>query len=183
MSWLSNLIDRYNKRKLKKLNRSKRHIRDFVDIDRAKSVGFVVNMNQYKMDDIKLLRSYIGDLKKQQKNIVLVELNFEKKSEPQFRNSVNAIFINPSKLNILEHPKAAIENQLQRHQIDILINLDFSEKVTSKFVCSMANARTRTGKREVGYEDCYELMIEMPENNGLKKTLREYSYFLQMLEK
>ena len=114
---------------------------------------------------------------------MLIEINFHKKSDPQFSNSVESIFINPAKLNWLDYPTPTIENQIKRHELDILMDFDSSNRMTSKYLCSMAKAKTRAGVHREGFESCYELMINGSENNGMKTLIKEFDYFLNMIDK
>ena len=55
--------------------------------------------------------------------------------------------------------------------------------MTSKYVCSIAKAKTRTGMHKEGFESCYELMIGPSENKGMKGMIKEFDYFLNMIDK
>ncbi|MEM9986285.1 MAG: hypothetical protein AAF804_14425, partial [Bacteroidota bacterium] len=103
----------------------------------------------------------------------------------------------------------AIESEIQSHEMDILMDFDRSSRMASKYVCSMAKAKTRTGMHREGLESCYELMItpsaglvtsqvamkgEAPtydseiealgpnEKPDLKSVIKEFDYFLNMID-
>jgi hypothetical protein len=129
------------------------------------------------------LLTYIKKLQKENKSITVIELNFEKKAVPQFNTEVPSIFINASNINWLDFPNQAIENQIRRHEFDILMNLDPSERMTSKYLCNMAKVKTRAGMLHDGLELCYELMVPPAPNKRLNDVIKEFDHFLQMLEK
>lgn len=189
MNWISRIKERYTKERIRNLDDGgHQYKRDFIDIDKAKRIGLIFNMNQCKTEDIQLIYSYVDALVKKQKKLLVIELNFLKKSSPELTGSFDAIFINPSSLNWLDYPTPGVEKQIQQHDLDILIDFDHSDRMTAKYVCSMARAKTRTGMHMEGFEGCYELMIKpKPETvNGvselaLKDMIKEFDYFLNMI--
>lgn len=191
MNWITRLKERYSKERIRNLGQGGISFkRDFVDIDSASMIGLIVNMNQCSNDDIKLLRNYIDTLLKKKKKIVLIELNFTKKAVSEFSGPFETIFIGLNSLNWLDYPTPEIEKRIQKYDLDILINFDHSDRMTSKYVCSIAKARTRTGMHVEGFEGCYELMIgqykkeEFNTVNGkanIKTMIKEFDYFLNMI--
>ncbi|MEM6262276.1 MAG: hypothetical protein AAGI38_07200 [Bacteroidota bacterium] len=184
--WYQSMRVTFSRRRIRYLERSRKYVRDFVDIENARNVGLIVNINECTTEDIKTLRRYIDQLKKGRKQVFLIELNFLKKSVPTFNSSVNSIFINPSKLNWLDFPVQSVEGKIRQYDLDILMNFDESDRMTSKYLCSMANAKTRTGKHTAGFESCYELMVNFPIRSDvtrMKTKIKEFDYFLKMLEK
>ena len=84
MSWLNTLKHKFNLRKLRIIQRTQKVDHDFIDIDKAKKIGMIVNSNECNNSDFKLINTYIDKLKSRNKNIFLIELNFLKKSAPRF---------------------------------------------------------------------------------------------------
>ena len=68
MEWLNELKEKFSKRRIRNLDR-KEYRRDFIDIDKAKRIGMIVNVNQLGSEDLKLLRNYIDALKKRSKEL------------------------------------------------------------------------------------------------------------------
>ncbi|MDW3646217.1 MAG: hypothetical protein R8P61_04065 [Bacteroidia bacterium] len=182
MEWLNDLKEKFSKRRIRNLDRSKEYIRDFVDIESANKIGVIVNMNHLEGKDLALVTEYLETLKRRNKKILIIELNFNKKEVPHFTSYTNHIFISPTKLNWLDYPTPAIENEIRQHELDILMDFDYSSRMTSKYVCSMAKAKTRTGVHHEGYESCYELMIYHDEESGMKGLIKEFDYFLNMID-
>ncbi|MDP5168796.1 MAG: hypothetical protein NWR72_01005 [Bacteroidia bacterium] len=183
MEWLNDLKEKFSRRRIKSLDRTKEFSRDFVDIESARFIGVIVNVDALTPEDQTLAKEYLAALKQKKKRTLVIEISFNKKSEPTWQSQGDEfIFINPNKLNWLEYPTPAIESQIRQYELDILIDLDVSLHMTSKYVCSMAKARTRTGIHREGLESCYELMIHRPEENDLKSLLKEFDYFLNMID-
>ncbi|MEL6589677.1 MAG: hypothetical protein AAGM67_18260 [Bacteroidota bacterium] len=185
MEWLNDLKEKFSRRRIRNLDRSKEYARDFVDIESARSIGLIVNVNQLSPEDLKQFEGYVKGLKKRGKKVLLIEINFHKNSEPHYPEGPDTIFINPSKLNWLDYPTPGIESQIRKHELDILIDFDTTNRMTSKYVCSIAKAKTRTGMHKEGFESCYELMIgpSEAEHQGMKGMIKEFDYFLNMIDK
>ncbi|MDX2246925.1 MAG: hypothetical protein SF052_09135 [Bacteroidia bacterium] len=182
MEWLNDIKEKFSKRRIRNLDRSEEYMRDFVDIESAKNIGVIINMNALSPEELKLVNNYVEALQKRHKRLLVIELNFNKKSEPYFTNSVESVFINPAKLNWLDYPTPAIENQIRKYDLDILMDFDFSSHMTAKYICGMAKAKTRTGVHREGFESCYELMIDREDERDIKAVIREFDYFLNMID-
>lgn len=183
MEWISDLKEKFSRRRIRSLDRTKEFSRDFVDIDSAKYIGMIVNVDAMGSGEEAIIKEYLAVLKKRNKKTLIIELSYNKKSEPTWNEAGDAfVFINPTKLNWLDYPTPAIETQIRQHELDILIDLDLTPRMTSKYVCSMAKARTRTGLHQEGLESCYELMINKSGDNDLKSLLRTFDYFLNMID-
>lgn len=157
---------------------------DFVDLEQARRVGFIVNAQTTSQAESSKLSQYISRLKKAGKDTFLIELNFQKKSEPTFQNISSGMFINPEKLNWLDLPNTAVESEFLQKELDILMNFDSSPRVTASYLCTLANARTRTGVYVEGQEDCYELMLSIPEKGAkVPAMLDQFDHYLKELAK
>ncbi|MCI4668000.1 MAG: hypothetical protein MRZ79_07550 [Bacteroidia bacterium] len=182
MDWINDIKDKFSRKRIRSLDRTKEYNRDFVDIDSARKIGMILNLSTTDPGDISLVEDYMEALKKRSKDILLIEINLDKKSEPTYSNIPNSIFINPTKLNWLDYPIPSLENQIRSHELDILMDFDMSTRMPSKYICSMARAKTRTGLHREGFEVCYELMIDPTESNDMKNMIKEFDYFLNMID-
>jgi hypothetical protein len=159
--------------------------RDFIDLETARNIGMIVNVTESSEEEVDLLLKYADALKKRGKKVLIIEINFDKKAESQIKN---ALFINPTKLNWHDYPIPTMERKIQDYELDILMNFDPSPRLTSKYICGMARARTRTGIHEEEFESCYELMIEPldreegQEGNRMSTMIKEFDYFLNMID-
>jgi len=187
MEWLNDLKDKFSKRRIRSLDRTKEYGRDFIDLDSAEQIGLIVNTEHTLEEDLARIDQYLDALKKRGKKVLVLELNFIKKAESRFASKVKTIFINSTKLNWLDYPTPAIESEVRKHEMDILMDFDLSLRMTSKYLCSMARAKTRTGVHQEGLESCYELMIHraIEGEEGeleMKTMIKEFDYFLNMID-
>lgn len=183
MNWFERIKQKLSYLKVQQLERNSRPHRDFVDIERAHKVGLILNAGSCTADEMRTFRQYMEDLKRQRKQVYVVEINFNKKSESQFSHSAESVFLNPARLNWLDFPRQDAEIQIRNLDLDVLIDLDPSDRMTSRYVCSLSKARTRAGRHREGLESCYELMIDGKNPLGIPRMIETYTHFLSMIEK
>ncbi|MFN0202752.1 MAG: DUF6913 domain-containing protein [Bacteroidia bacterium] len=181
IEWIKNF---FAHRKFKDLMlRGKRFSRDFIGLNRAKSIGIIFNANQCNIEDIKELRAYVEQMKAKGKHVVLIELNYLKQSIPQFQHTVQTVFINPEKYNWFGCPKQQVETQLSHHKLDILLNCDTSQEITSHYVCAILEAKMRTGMYVQGMEPYYDLMLDGAKEQRISKKIQHFEHYLKMIDK
>ncbi|MDX1909554.1 MAG: hypothetical protein SF053_21120 [Bacteroidia bacterium] len=185
MEWFSDIKDKFSKRRIRNQDRSKEFARDFVDLDSARKVGVIVNVTLAVEDELQHIQAYTTALKKRKKEILIIEINLNKKAEPSLVAWGDShIFVDPTRLNWLDYPAPAVEAQIRQFEMDVLIDFDNTERPTSRYICSMAHARTRTGLHREGFESCYELMVHQDEGDesGMKGMIKMFDYFLNMID-
>jgi hypothetical protein len=126
---------------------------------------------------------YITHLEDRGKQVAVVEITYHRKSLPMFQDSVQSVFINPTQLNWLDFPSVKRLQELNALNLGILVNLDTTERMTSRFICGLSSAQTRVGLHEPGYEEFYELMLQLPLETRLHKILDTFEFYSKMLEK
>lgn len=183
MNWLQEHKQKFSLKTFRKKSRKVKFPHNFVDLKRAKSVGFIININQCTPKDLIVLTDYITKLEESGKSIFMVELNFLRKSEPMFNETNQSIFINPTHISWLGFPSKEVLKEINKNKADILLNLDTSDGLTSHFICGMTNAKTRAGLYEEGMEHFYELMVDVPRDTKLKLLLSSFEEYLKMLDK
>jgi hypothetical protein len=191
MEWINDLKDKFSKRRIRSLDRTKEYGRDFIDIESANLIGMIVNLDDSSPEDLKLIEQYIAAIKKRGKRVLVIELTTDKKQESHFKKLVDQILIGPAKVNWLDYPTPTIEIEVRKHEMDILMDFDRSPRMASKYICSMARAKTRTGMHREGLESCYELMINQGPRPAdattetpldMKSMIKEFDYFLNMID-
>ena len=183
MNFFQKLKQRYSINVFRKRTRRVVFSHDFVDLEKAKTIGFIIHMNQYNSKDLIVLTDYITKLEDHGKQVVLIEINLRRKSEPMFIDTIKSIFINPTHISWTGIPSLSKMQEINYSRPDILINLDTSDNLTSKFICGLSNAKTRAGIAKQGMEMFYELILQLPEDTKLKTLLQQFEHFLKEIEK
>lgn len=163
------------------LAQGKKIAHDFIDIEKAKSIGLIININQCIPEDIKDIHSYMDATRAKGIKVILFEINYLKKTTPTFGTSAHSVFINAEKINWVDCPSEAAQGLIKQYDMDILINFDISERMTSHFIAAISQARTRTFIYKEGFSTFYELMVVFKEVR-FKRMLQNYEHFLKMIE-
>ena len=183
MKWLKDYKQKFSLRVFRKRAKNVKFPHKGVDLERAKKIGIIVNMNMMTSKDLIILTDFITRLEDTGKQLILIELNFKRKTEPMFNETNQTIFINPTQISWLGFPSREALQEINKNKIDILLNLDISDLMTSRFICGLSNASTRAGFFEEGYEEFYEFMLDIPKETKLKELLTSFETYLKMIEK
>jgi hypothetical protein len=183
MNWIQSLKHGYSLKVFEQRARKISFPRAFVDFNKAKSFGFIVNISLFNAEDLVYFTKYITRLEQTGKEVMVVELNFKRKSLPMFKDSASSIFINPEQYNWLGLPSLQRVKEMNKANLDLLVDLDTSETMTSRFICGLSNARTRVGLHEDGHEHFYELLLQLPRTTPMSEMLNTFETFTKMIEK
>ena len=183
MNWIQSLRHRYSLRIFNQRAKRVNFPHAFVDMEHAQSLGFIVNIDQFSADDLVYFTKYITHLEDRGKTVAVVEITYNRKSLPMFHDSMTTVFINPAQMNWLAFPSVKRLQELNALRLDILVNLDTTEKMASRFICGLASAQTRVGLHESGYEAFYELMLQIPPETRIHKILDTFEFYSKMLAK
>lgn len=183
MNWIAERKKNYSLKLFEKRAKKVKFPHSFVDLEQANSIGVIVNINMFTSKDLIVITDYITKLEDSGKSVFLIELNFKRRTEPMFSDTNKTVFINPTHINWLGLPSREVLARVNKYKPDILINLDNSQSMTSRFICGLANAKTRAGFYEEGFENFYELMIDLPKDTKLKSLLSAFEDYLKMIEK
>jgi hypothetical protein len=183
MNWVQSIRHRVSLSTFEKRASKVRFQHSFVDFDTAKIIGFIVNIAEFNAEDLVFFTQYITKLEDRGKSVVVIEVNLERKAEPMFRDSVRSVFINSAQVNWLHMPSVPTMKAINGFHLDILVNLDRSELMTARYVCGLSNAKTRVGMHEQGYEDFYELMLQLTPETKINKVLEHFEFYAKMIEK
>lgn len=183
MNWVQSIRHRVSLGTFEKRAAKVRFQHSFVDFEAAKTIGFIINIAEFTAEDLVYFTQYITKLEDRGKNVVVIEVNMDRKAEPMFRDSVRSVFINTAQVNWLQMPSVISMKAINGYRLDIVVNLDRSELMTGRYVCGLSSARTRVGLHEQGYEDFYELMLQLPTETKIQKVLEHFEFYAKMIEK
>ena len=183
MNWVESIRHRHSLRVFHSRARKVTFPHAFLDMDKATRIAYIINMGQLEAKDLVVLTEYITKLEDHGKKVLVVELNPKRKSEPMFIDTVGSIFLNSSHISLLGFPSSQKMAEINQWKPDIILNLDTTEALTARFICGLSNAVTRVGRYEEGYEEYYELMLDLAPETGLRTMLVQMETYLKMIEK
>lgn len=155
----------------------------FKDLDLAKRIGFIVNLEELSPEDLAYLVHYLAEMQRMGKEVLVVELNFQRKAMPVFNGKVDSIFIGNAHKNLFGLPSIKKMQELNKSKLDILVNLDRSEWNTGTYICGLSNASMRVGLHKPDLEDYFELMLQLPAETKIQKVLAHFEHYSNMLQK
>ena len=155
----------------------------FVDFSRAETLGYILNVGQINAEDLVFFVKHLQQLEGLGKKVVVVELNLQRDASPMFTTSIESIFVSSGQVNWLDFPSVSVLKAINAARIDILFNLDTSNRMTSRFISGLSNARMRVGRHESETEGFYELMVQFPAGSTLQEILDASETFTNKLEK
>lgn len=183
MNWLQSIRHRHSLNLFRSRAKKVSFPHQSVGFHHAQTLGFIINIGLINAEELVFFTKYITQLEDAGKKVVVVELNFHRKSTPMFTQSIRSIFVSSADVNWLSFPSVDKLKQINKAKCDIIFNLDTSERMTSRFICGLSNAKMRVGMHEEEYEEFYELMLQMEDNSKLSSVLKTYETYTKMLNK
>ena len=183
MNWLQSIRHRHSLNLFRSRAKKVSFPHKSVGFEAAKTLGFIINIGLISPEELVYFTKYITQLEDAGKKVVVVELNFDRKATPMFTKSIASIFVGASDINWLSFPSVDMLKEINRAKCDILFNLDNSERMTSRFICGLSNAKMRVGIYEEEYEEFYELMLQKEPEAKLASILASYETYTKMLNK
>ncbi len=160
--------------KMLPLVQRKKHFESFA---KAKMVGIVFNATD--KEDFELVKRYVRYLKDCDKKVkALGFFNTYKVPELTYSKLEWDFFtIKDLSWNYIPN-KNFIENFINE-EYDILIDMNLNHDFPLHYVSSLSKAHFKIGKYKTNAD--YDLMIEMPDEKGLKFYLRSIDQYIQLL--
>ena len=156
---------------------------DFVSLKQASKVGILIHVNYFNLRYTKQIADFITHLENDGKQVYIIELNTKNKADSVFSDIKLSVFLNRKYFNWLHIPNHFATAKVNKHHLDILIDLDPSPELFSRFLTGLSNARMRVGFHRDGFENYYDLMIAIAPDTPVSKTLEQIENYLNMLQK
>lgn len=183
MSWFErqkdNLARYFYHRRTRKIK--PRH--DFVALHQAKKIGIIIHVNYFNLRYTKQIADFVTRLEQEGKQVYIIELNTKNKADSVFSDIKLSVFLNRKYFNWFRIPNHFATAKVNKHHLDILIDLDPSDELFSRFLVGLSNARMRVGIHREGFENYYDLLIAVPANTPAGTLLTQIENYLNMLEK
>jgi hypothetical protein len=164
-------------------SRKSRPKHDFVSLGKAQKIGILIHVNVFNLRLTKQIAEYVTHLEKNGKQVYIIELNTKKNADPVFSDIKLSIFLNIKYFNWLGIPDHFGLAKINKHHLDILIDLDTSDSLFSRFVTGLSNARMRVGIHREGTEPYYDMMIAVKPDTPSDTMLSQIENYLNMIHK
>ncbi len=149
--------------------------RKLVNLQNAAEIGILFDASN--PDQISVISNFADGLKRDKKRVVM--LGFY--NAPKKAINFNFSYFNKKDLNRYLIPKGDTVNDFIAKRFDILINAYIGENLPLEYVSSVSNASFRMGNFNKSKTYAYDFMVDLKNEEDLKKLLFQYRHYLEMM--
>lgn len=154
--------------------------REVVSFDEAVKIGLLYDATDER--DYEIVRSYVKTMRGNYKKDILALGFVDKKKLPTSQFAQYGLdFFTRKDLDLRMIPKDPIVNNFITEKFDILINLNSGKCFPLRYISAMSHARFRVGRYDRKSMNCYDMMIQIKGEPGLKTVIEETENFLRQL--
>lgn len=176
MASLKNKIADYILRKeCKQIKRDKR----FFNLKNADS--FMILYDANAPDEIELIHKYIQYLKDMGKKVTSLGFYNQKELSASLNSSLNSVFLTRKQISWLGIPQSDAVSNLMKTDFDVLINLVVKDVFPLTFVAAKSKALFKIGKFNLKYQNYYDFMIDIGEDQKLKSFMKNVDHYLSLI--
>ena len=160
---------------------TKRDIRS-VSLTEAKNVGVMFNARDEK--HFESIKNLVKEFKSQGKKVQA--LGFVPKTEHRdwFKSSEEFGFFTNEDFNWYFKPKGRKVVGFMSEPFDLLIDLRLKRSIPLLFIVSLSRATFKVGRFRKEFQEYYDLMMELPDDNeDLDFLIEQMKHYLNMLKK
>jgi hypothetical protein len=177
-SKLRSVLGRYRfKKELRKV--SVRH--ETVGFDEAKKIGILYDATDEA--DYEVVKEYVKKVRAEHKKELLAMGFVDKKKLPRSQFAQYGFdFFCRKDLDFRMIPKDPIVHNFIQEPFDILINLNAERCFPLQYIAALSQARFRVGRYDRRTVHCYDMMINLKGEPGIKTMIQEIEVFLRKLK-
>ena len=153
----------------------------FMNMQDAKTVGIVFDATDNShFELVKKYITYLRDLKKRVKAIGY----YDQKNTPAMAYSkLEYDFFCRKDLNWCNVPNNIYAKNFMDDKFDILLDLNLNDLFPLRYISSLSKASLKVGKKSERNNSIFDMMIEAPEEKGLKYSLRNMDSYLSIINR
>lgn len=157
-----------------------KHKREVVGFDDAKKIGLLYDAtDDYNYEVVK---QYVKSIRSQQKDILALGY-VDKKVLPANQFAQYGLdFFTRKNLNWQMIPDNPIVTNFINEKFDILINLNNNKCFPLRYIAAVSNARFRVGRFDKKNMICYDMMIHLKGEPGIKNMIEETENYLRQIK-
>ena len=171
-------LGRYSfKKELKKID----NVHETVGFDEAKKIGILYDATVES--DYEVVKEYVKRIRAEYKKDILAMGFVEKKKLPHSQFAQYGFdFFCLKDLDFRMIPNDPIVNNFINERFDILINLNAEKCFPLQYIAALSKARFRVGRYDRRTVHCYDMMINLKGDPGIKTMIEEIEIFLKKLK-
>jgi hypothetical protein len=154
--------------------------REAVGFDEAKKIGLLYDAT----DDhnYEVVKQYVKSIRSRQKDVLALGY-VDKKILPSNQFAQYGLdFFTRKHLNWQMIPTYPIVTNFINEKFDILINLNSNKCFPLRYITAVSHARFRVGRFDKKDLNCYELMIQVKGDTGIRSFIEEVENYLHKIK-
>jgi len=154
--------------------------REVVGFDEAKKIGLLYDAtDNYNFD---IVKQYVKTIRGQQKDILALGY-VDRKQLPQNQFAQYGLdFFTRKNLNWQMIPNNPIVTNFINEKFDILVNLTSNKCFPLRYISAVSHARFRVGRFDRKNVFCYDMMINVKGEPGIKNVIEEVENYLRQIK-
>jgi len=155
-------------------------VREAVSFDMARKIGLLYDATEDV--NYEAVKQYVKSIRSEQKEVLALGYVDKKNLPPQQYAQYGLDFFTRKNLNWQMIPDNIIVNNFIREQFDILINLTSNKCFPLRYIAAVSHARFRVGRFDRKNTGCYELMIKVNGEPGMKSFIEQVEGYLRLIK-
>ena len=168
-----------NYRFVNELNQLKQE-HEVVGFEEAKKIGVLYDATDES--DFEVVKQYVKSVRGRQKEILALGYVDKKVLPPKQFAQYGLDFFTRKNLNWQMIPANTIVSNFIHEKFDILIDLSINRCFPLSYIAAVSHARFRVGKFDKKNVMCYDMMIEVKGEPGIKSFIEEAEKFLHQVK-
>jgi hypothetical protein len=160
-----------------------KHHRQFISLEKASRVGFVLSSKSILPEETNRFITFIQSIESLGKSVYVIELPRKKKSNRHFGNKIKSILLDKKYFNFFNLPSQFAIDKINGYHFDILVDLNRSEELTSRYLTGLSNAVMRVGIHDPAQTHFYDLMLSIDPRRPAHMILENLNSTLTLFNK
>jgi hypothetical protein len=157
-----------------------KHKREVVGLEEARRIGVLYDAtDDYNYE---MVKQYVKVVRSRQKEILALGYVDRKELPANKFAQYGLDFFCRKNLNWKMIPDSPIVTNFINEKFDILINLNNSKCFPLRYIAAVSHARFRVGRFDKRNMVCYDMMIQVTGEPGIKTIIEEVENFLQQIK-
>lgn len=153
-----------------------------VPFEEAVRIGILYDATDER--DYEVVKAYVKQVRSVYKKDVLAMGFVDKKQLPAGQFAQYGLdFFTRKELDFRLIPRDPIVDNFIREPFDILINLSNGKSFPLRYIAALSHAKFRIGRYDKRNLSCYEMMLQLPPDTGIKTVIEETERYLRQVKR
>lgn len=165
-----------------KIKKVKYH-RQFISLEKASRIGFILSSESILPEETNRFFSFIQSIESLGKSVYVIEIPRKKKLNRPINKKIKSILLDKKYFNFFLLPSQFAIDKINEYHFDILVDLNRSEELTSRYLTGLSNAVMRVGIHDPENTHYYDLMLSIDPRKPVHQILENLNSTLTLFNK